>query len=177
MNETPDHPPSLSGANDIGALYQDLKRLARAQRLREPDATINTTALVHDLYLNLVGRDGLQFADRLRFFAYAAKAMRHLLIDRARAKSRYKAGGDLDQVDLEDVDFLLPDAPVDGALELDSALNALAAEDARAAEVVELHVFAGLPIEQIATLMQVSGRTIERDWKFARAFLKASCGG
>jgi RNA polymerase sigma factor (TIGR02999 family) len=159
---------------DIADLYHELKRLARAQRHRLNHPTLNTTALVHDLYLDLAGREPLRFDNRQKFYAYAAKAMRHLLVDRARAKARYKAGGDLLRVDAEEIDFQVQGAPIQDALELDSALNALGSEDERAARIVELHVFVGLPIEQIAELLALSTRTVDRDWQFARAFLKTA---
>lgn len=157
---------------DIAPLYHELKRLAHAARRRNRTDTLNTTALVHDLYLDLAARDALRFSDQRQFYAYAAKAMRHLLIDQARARSRLRAGGDLERSDWNELPFDLASAPLQDALELDSALRALSQEDARAAEVVELHVFAGLSMEQIAVLLNVSSRTVDRDWRFARAFIR-----
>ncbi|WP_170113059.1 ECF-type sigma factor [Ahniella affigens] len=161
---------------DVATLYQELKRLAHAERRRGHAVTLNTTALVHDLYLDLAARNTLQFESRRQFYAYAAKAMRHLLIDQARNRARLKAGGEWQRADWEDLPFDLATAPLQDALELDSALQALSREDPRAADVVELHVFAGLSIEQIAELLNVSTRTVDRDWRFARAFLKTDCG-
>lgn len=160
---------------DIATLYHELKRLARAERRRDQSVTLNTTALVHDLYLDLAARKALQFDNKRQFYAYAAKAMRHLLIDQARSRSRLKAGGNWQRADTDDLAIDLATAPLQDALELDSALQALCREDARAAEVVELHVFAGLSIAQIAELFDVSTRTVDRDWRFARAFLKTDC--
>lgn len=155
-------------------LYAELKRLARAQRQRRGD-TLNTTGLVHDLYLSLAARDDLDLREPARFYAYAAKAMRHLLVDRARARARLKSGGDQVLVELpRDDDTVLAgwiDSP-ERAFELDSAIHALEREDARAAQVVELYLFGGLTLERIAELHGLSTRTVDRDWRFARAYLQ-----
>lgn len=170
-----DAPPSAVGIDDAFVrLYADLKRIARAQRRRRSD-TLNTTALVHDLYLSMAARNEIDLNDPGHFYAYAAKAMRHLLIDRARARSRQKSGGDYLQVELPTDDGGVLDALMAGperAFELDSALHALEREDARAAEVVELYLFGGLTLDRIADLRGLSTRTVDRDWRFARAFLK-----
>lgn len=157
-------------------VYGQLRRLARGQRAAGHD-TLNTTALVHELYLQMSsGNESRRFAEPRQFYAYAARAMRHLLVDRARARARIKRGGDLQRVDLTesapDVDRVGPEQ----ALALDAALRRLAAEDARAAEVVELHYFAGLPNERIAELLGTSPRTVDRDWRYARAFLHTQFG-
>lgn len=155
-------------------LYAELKRLARAQRRRRGD-TLNTTGLVHDLYLSLAARDDLDLCEPVRFYAYAAKAMRHLLVDRARARARLKSGGDQILVELpHDDETMLADwlDNPERAFELDSAINALEREDARAAEVVELYLFGGLTLERIATMHGLSTRTVDRDWRFARAYLQ-----
>lgn len=167
--------PPLPPVDEVfSRLYAQLKLLARSQRRRRGD-TLNTTALVHDLYLSLAARSDLDLSDPARFYAYAAKAMRHLLIDRARARTRLKSGGDLIAVELPSDEQGLLDplmAHPERAFELDSALSALAQEDARAAEVVELYLFGGLGIERIAELHGLSTRTVNRDWRFARAFLQ-----
>ncbi len=161
-------------ADIFSQLYVELKRLAHAQRARSNNETINTTALVHDLYLQLAGRPGFEFREPLQFYAYAAKAMRNLLIDRARARATAKAGAGAQHIELSDADFSNTVVQDDHAMELHDALEKLATEDARAAEVVELHLFAGLPIEKIADLKGLSTRTVDRDWHFARAFLRTA---
>ncbi|MBK7145513.1 MAG: sigma-70 family RNA polymerase sigma factor [Xanthomonadales bacterium] len=171
----PETVSSRPGIDDaFHRLYAELKRLARAQRRRRGD-TLNTTGLVHDLYLSLAARDDLDLREPVRFYAYAAKAMRHLLVDRARARARLKSGGDQILVELpHDDETLLAgwlDAP-ERAFELDSAINALEREDARAADVVELYLFGGLTLERIATMHGLSTRTVDRDWRFARAYLQ-----
>lgn len=153
-------------------VYQELKRLAHRQRLPRDGATLDTTALVHELYLEM-SQQQPQFAHVRQFYAYAARAMRHMLVDRARQRARVKHGGDLRRTDLRDT--LAGQITVDPlhALELDQALHRLAQDDARAAEVVELHYFGGLPLERIAELCDLSVRTVYRDWQYARAFLGA----
>lgn len=167
--------PSSAGVDDaFNRLYAELKRLAHVQRRKRADS-LNTTALVHDLYLSLASRGELDVSETSRFYAYAAKAMRHLLIDRARARARLKFGGDQIQVEFPSDDSWSMDGLISSperAFELDSAITALELEDARAAEVVELYLFAGLSIERIAEMHGLSARTVVRDWRFARAFLQ-----
>ena len=152
-------------------VYSQLRRLARGQRASGQD-TLNTTALVHELYLQMRnGSAAPQFNEPRQFYAYAAQAMRHLLVDRARARGRIKAGGEHERVTLDES---IPDAVhllSAQALELDSALTRLERIDARAAQLVELHFFGGQSFDRIAELLGASRRTIFRDWEFARAFL------
>ena len=173
------HPMSEAvEASDVDTLvehlYLELRALARSVRRRggAPD-TLHTTALVNELYLRLADAERLRFGEPRQFFAYAAQAMRHLLLDRAKLQMRIKRENPALRVALADpeVDAI----PVDPALalELDAALDALLAQDARAAEVVNLHFFAGLPLPQVAGLLGLSLRTVARDWRFATAFLKA----
>jgi RNA polymerase sigma factor (TIGR02999 family) len=113
------------------------------------------------------------FEHDAQFFAYAAQAMRHLLLDRARDHLRLHAGGDWLRVTLTGSDEALALDAAEQALALDAALDRLAATDARAARVVELRYFAGLTLEQIAGILGLTRRTVDRDWRFARAFLRA----
>ena len=154
-------------------VYSQLRRLARGQRASGQD-TLNTTALVHELYLQMRnGSAAPQFNEPRQFYAYAARAMRHLLVDRARARLRLKRGGDLQRVDLTDSSLGPGRASPEQAIRLADALRRLSDDDARAAEVMELHYFSGLPIERIAELLGVSSRTVDRHWRYARAFLHA----
>ncbi|MBV6413548.1 MAG: sigma-70 family RNA polymerase sigma factor [Xanthomonadales bacterium PRO6] len=152
-------------------LYPELR--AMAQSAIAPNDTLNTTALVHELYLRVAERQDLRFEDRRTFFSYAARAMRNLLVDRARTRLRVKRGGGLRPVDLEDATDPAMLVHVDAALELDDLLRRLALEDARSAEVLELHYFAGLGGEQIADMLGLNRRTITRDLEFAKAFIRA----
>lgn len=158
-------------------VYARLKAMAARQRSRgAAAATLETTALVHELYLRMSTGRELVFEHQAQFFAYAARAMRHLLADRARDRLRQRAGGDWIRVTLTggSEHFALESA--EQALALDAALQRLADVDARAAKVLELHYFAGLTIEQIAATLDVARSTIDRDWRFARAFLKDEIG-
>ena len=156
-------------------VYDRLKAMASRQLGRGSRNTLDTTALVHEAWLKFeAGRD-LSFEHSAQFFAYAARAMRHVLIDRARARMRQKAGGDWMRVtftanasDLSALDS------AEQVLALDAALNQLEQSDPRAAKVVELRYFAGLSPEQIAELLKVTRRTVDRDWRFASAFLHAA---
>ena len=152
-------------------LYDRLKVMASRQRSRRGHATMSTTELVHEAYLRM--GDGDRFEEPAQFFAYAARALRHILTDEARRRLQPKRGGDQVRVDLSDlvVDLACVDPHV--ALTLDAALNDLARDDARAAQVVELHFFAGLDMKQVADLLQIAPRTVDRDWRYARAFLAA----
>ncbi len=167
---------SGSSVDELVALfYADLKQIARKQRRRESDTT-NTTQLVHELYLQIAGRGELRFDKPVQFYAYAAQAMRHLLVDHARARGRLKAGGEQERVTLDESiqdNIHLLSAQ---AIELDSALTRLEQIDARAANLVELHFFGGQSFDRIAELLETSRRTVFRDWEFARAFLLRELG-
>lgn len=158
----------------VDGLYLQLRTLARSERRRggAPD-TLHTTALVNELYLKLADAERLRFGDARQFFSYAAKAMRHILLDRAKLQMRLKREDTRLRVALTDPDVEMLAIDPAQALELDAALDALLLEDARAADVVDLHYFAGLGLDQVAALLGVAPRTVARDWRFASAFLKA----
>jgi RNA polymerase sigma factor (TIGR02999 family) len=170
--------PESAAEQPTGALFAEvyarLKAMAARQRARTPrESTLETTALVHELYLRMCANNELAFAHRARFFAYAARAMRHLLTDRARNRLRQRAGGDWQRITLTGSNEQFAIDSADQALALDAALARLEVADARAAHVLELHYFAGLTAEQVAETMGLARSTIDRDWRFARAFLKA----
>jgi RNA polymerase sigma factor (TIGR02999 family) len=167
-------PPATIVGSDLpfDEVYGRLRSIAQRERHRfSAGQTLNTTALVHEVYLDIcavrehapVPRD---------FFGYAARSMRNLLIDHARRCLRPKHGGGQHHTGLDSpaVDAVQLDASQ--ALEVDAALAKLAQVDARAAEVVELHYFAGLDLARIAELLGVSERTVNRDWRVARAWLQ-----
>jgi RNA polymerase sigma factor (TIGR02999 family) len=166
-----------ASAELLPLVYDELRKLAAARMAREkPGQTIQATALVHEAYLRLVGTDGAsQWSGRGHFFAAAAEAMRRILVDGARRKKREKHGGERKRVDLQEHD-LPAGPPADEILALDEALTRLAADDPEAAEVVHLHFFAGLPIEQVAETLGVSRATAYRQWSYARAWLRNAMG-
>jgi len=159
------------------AVYARLKAMAARELNRREHATLDTTALVHELYLRIGKQPELAFTHPAQFFAYAARAMRHLLADRARDRLRLRAGGDFDRITLTGSDMQLAIDSAEQALALDAALDQLGAADARAAQVLELHYFAGLTVKQIAETLDMASSTVDRDWRFARAFLKDALDG
>jgi RNA polymerase sigma factor (TIGR02999 family) len=156
-------------------VYDELRRLAAARLAREaPGQTLESTALVHEAYLRLVGSDPSKLWNgRGHFFGAAAEAMRRILVDRARDRQRLKRGGDRrhprERLDL--MSIAADDARPDDLIDLDDALSRLALVDARAAELVKLRLFAGLTLDDAAAALGVVRRTAERDWAFARAWL------
>jgi RNA polymerase sigma factor (TIGR02999 family) len=157
----------------FATVYERLKAMAGQRlRARAHAGTLDTTALVHELYLRIGAQGELTFEHPAQFFTYAAQAMRHLLSDRARDHMSSRAGGDWVQITLTGSDERLALDSAEQAIALDAALNRLEAADERAARVVELHYFAGLSSEQVAETLGIARRTAERDWNFAVAFLR-----
>jgi RNA polymerase sigma factor (TIGR02999 family) len=153
-------------------VYEELRKVAEAKLAREPTGqTLQATALVHEAYLRLVGdADGRAWENRGHFFAAAAEAMRRILVEKARRKRRRRNGGGLRRVDLDRVTPGDDDAAAD-LLALHEALDQFAAEEPVAAEVVKLRYFAGLTAEQAASALDISLRTANRHWAYARAWL------
>ena len=159
---------------DFEAVYDRLKGMASRQLGRGARGTLDTTALVHEAWLRFDGARNLSFEHSAQLFAYAARAMRHVLIDRARARMRQKAGGEWMRVTFTgNAEALSAFDSAEQVLALDEALTRLEQTDARAARVVELRYFAGLSADQVAALLQVTRRTVDRDWRYASAFLHA----
>ena len=176
MSESASDPPRSPAVADLGAdtlfneVYERLKAMASRELARSDGATLNTTALVHELYMKITTGRELTFTEPAQFFGYAAQAMRHILVDRARQRLRIKRGSGVVPVDIVSND-VAADTTAEHALELDDALNKLERDDPRAAQLVALHYFAGLPLPRIAEILGVTERTLSRDWRFARAFL------
>ncbi len=159
-----------AAADLLPLVYDELRKLAASQMSREaPGHTLNATALVHEAYLRLVGDQ--QFQNRGHFFAAAAQAMRRILIDNARAKATIKRGGDRLRVELIDHPAALPDDP-NFLLSLDDLLTRLAAQDGPAAQIAQLHLFAGLSVEEAGDALGMSRPKAYRNWKYARAWLR-----
>lgn len=187
MNDTAEITQWLSAARSgdksaldrvLATLYRELHGMARRQLGGQQHGhTLDTTALVHEAYLKLAGRAEAEFEDRAHFFAYAASAMRSVVVDYARQRMAVKRGGDLHRV---------TDLPEDAGggmrldedmLGLDVALNKLNDLDPRLAQVVEMRYFAGLSETEIAGLLKRSERSVRRDWQKARMFLLAALQG
>jgi RNA polymerase sigma factor (TIGR02999 family) len=180
MDETP-HSATLASApieTDVlfAQVYDRLKAMAGKRLSQGARGTLDTTALVHDLYLRIGGNRDLSFAHPNQFFTYAARAMRHLLADRARDRLRLRAGGDWMRTTLTGSDYRLALDSAEEVLAVEEALLRLAEMDARAAQVVELTWFAGLNQDQITETLGIARSTVARDWRFARAFLKNELG-
>jgi RNA polymerase sigma factor (TIGR02999 family) len=153
-------------------VYDELRKLAAARlSLEKPGQTLQATALVHEAYLRLAGRDdAVQWDGRGHFFAAAAEAMRRILLNRARDRGRLKRGGDLRKVDLQQIEVAL-DMPDEELLALDEALQLLAEEDETCAKLVNLRFFAGLSLREAAESLGITRRTADRRWAYARAWL------
>ncbi len=155
----------------LPAVYEELRRLAASKLSREkPGQTLQATALVHEAYLRLLGTEGQSWSSKTRFFTAAAEAMRRILIENARRKRRLKRGGRRQRMDLEEATLAI-EGPSEDVLALNDALERLAAEEPVVADLVKLRYFAGLTIEQAAEVMGISGRTANRYWAYARAWL------
>jgi RNA polymerase sigma factor (TIGR02999 family) len=154
-------------------VYDELRKLAAARMAQEaPGQTLQATALVHEAYLRLVDTDKAQHWDsRGHFFAAAAEAMRRILVDRARRKRSRRHGGGFERLDLLERDLAV-EAPDDSILRLDAALTELAKVRPQAAQLVNLRFFAGLTMDQTASVVGVSSRTARRLWVYAQAWLR-----
>ena len=155
-------------------VYDELRRLAAARLAKEkPGQTLQATALVHDAWIRLVGDSNSdRWNSRGHFFGAAARAMRQILINRARDKQRQKRGGGSAQIELDKVQVAL-DTPSDELVALDEAMQLLEQHDEQAARLVELRFFAGLTHGEAAQAMGISRRTADRYWAYARAWLHA----
>jgi RNA polymerase sigma factor (TIGR02999 family) len=165
-----------AAAELLPLVYEELRKLAAARLVEErPGQTLQPTALVHEAYLRLVGGDRPRdWNGRGHFFAAAAEAMRRILIDRARHKQARRAGGGRRRLGLDDIEPALAEENGDRLLALDGALRQLEAEDPRKAELVKLRFFAGLTAEQAAAALGVSTSTAEKDWAYARSWLRVA---
>jgi RNA polymerase sigma factor (TIGR02999 family) len=160
----------------FSAVYADLRAAARAHlRYERPDHTLQATALVHEAYLRLLGGAYPTWNDRQHFFRAAAEAMRRILVEHARRRARVKRGGNPIRVSLTDVDSGIQHDPAE-ILALDAAIRRLEQQDPAAADIVRLRFFAGLSVEETARMLDVSERTVKREWAFARAWLFDALG-
>ncbi len=153
-------------------VYEELRLIARGYLQRErSDHTLQATALVHEAYLRLVDQTQLTWKNRAHFFGVAARVMRRILVDHARRHGAEKRGGDWAKVELDEARLSASSRPVD-LIALDEALLDLAKLDPRQSQIVELRFFGGLTIEEAAEVLDVSPRTVRRDWRIAKAWLR-----
>lgn len=152
-------------------VYAELRRLAKSYMRRErPGHTIQTTALIHEAYLRLIDADQVRVENRRSFFGVAARLMRQVLVDLARARHSQKRGGAARQVSFDEA-LVISKQPDEGLLALDEALQELAQIDARKSQMVELRFFGGLSVAETAEALDVSVETIHRDWRLAKSWL------
>jgi RNA polymerase sigma-70 factor (ECF subfamily) len=152
-------------------VYEELRRMAkRCMDRQNPGHTLQTTALIHEAYLRLVGQKEAHWQNRAHFFAVAAQAMRHILVDYARSRHAAKRGGEIKLVSLVDAAVVSEERTAE-LVALDDALESLAGVDRRKCQVVELRYFGGLSVEETAEVLKVSPETVSRDWRLARTWL------
>jgi len=157
----------------MSAVYGELRAIAgKLMRAERRDHTLQPSALVHEAYLRLVSVRDADWKDRAHFFAVAAQVMRHILVDYARQRRSGKRGGGIPPLDASLTVMVAPEK-LEDLLVLEDLLERLEAEDPRAAKVVVYRFFGGLTVEEIAAVMQLSTRSVKRDWSYGRAWLKA----
>lgn len=162
-----------AGEKLVPLVYDELRRLARSYMRRErTDHTLQATALVHEAYLKLVEQRSANWQSRAHFFGVAAQVMRRILIDHARGHQRQKRGGEYEKVVLNEALVFSPEQSAE-LLAVDEALERLAKLDERQARVVELRFFGGLSVEEAAAVLDISPKTVKRDWSVAKAWLYA----
>jgi len=167
---------SAAAAAVFTQVYHELHAIAeRHMRGERRNHTLGATALVHEVYVRLLGGDALPLPDRAGFFHAAAEAMRRILIEHARKRGRQKRGGGRRRIPLDVVD-LTSDEHVGEILAVDETIRRLEEKDAQAAEVVRLRFFAGLSVEEVAAMLTSSPRTVAREWAYARAWLYRALG-
>ena len=154
-------------------IYRELHKSAKRQMTQqEPGHTLQTTPVIHEAYLRLGGGSDEDWENRAHFFGVAAKAMRHVLVDHARTRRAAKRGGEVRIEQLDD-GADIGEARSSEIIALDDALNSLAGQYPRQAEVIELRYFGGLSVEETARMLKLSPETVTRDWRFAKAFLRS----
>lgn len=157
-------------------VYAELRTIASRYRRRERGGTLQTTEIINEAYLRLSAQNGIDWKDRSHFFAVAARIMRHMLVDRARAKLYGKRGGGSDHISLDDVAVVTPEPDV-GVIDLNDSLERLARIDERKARIIELRYFGGLSADETAAVIGVSEITVKREWLKAKAWLYRDLSG
>ena len=156
-------------------IHSELRRLARRYMARErPGHTLQTTALINEAYLRLVDQQGVEWQDRVHFFAVAAQIMRHILVDHARKYQSDKRGAGAQKIPLDEV-MVANQQRAAELVTLDEALNELATLDPRQSQIVELRFFGGLTVEETAEVIKIAPITVMREWRIAKAWLRDKC--
>ena len=154
-------------------VYEELRRIARGHmKYQPPGHTLQTTALIHEAYLKLIGHPDKSWQNRAHFFGVAAQAMRHILVDYARKRQCEKRGGGVVMVSLNETTVISAERAAAEVVALDDALQRLAVVDPRKSRVVEMRYFGGLSVEETAEVLRVSSDTIMRDWRLAKTWLR-----
>lgn len=156
----------------VSLAYDDLRAIAHRRLRNGGSGDLATTALVHEAYLKLVGADG-RWESRARFFAFASRAMRHILVDHARRQHAIRRGGDAVEIPFEDDEVPADDGLAD-VLGVNEAVDRLAERHPTMARIVELRFFGGLSVPEVAEVLETSPRTVEREWTRAKAYLQES---
>lgn len=157
----------------IATVYGELRRMASRHLRRERDGhTLQATALVHETYVRLTGNKSTDWRDRVHFFSVASRVMRSILVDYARSRCAEKRGEGYRTIPLDEAVVFSAERAYE-MVALNEVLDQLEQHDARAGRIVELRFFAGLSVEETAELLQMSTRTVKRDWKFGKTWLKA----
>lgn len=167
-----------SGARDklVDAVYQTLRHIAEHQKRYVGSQTLDAEALVGEAYFKVLGQENVDFENRRHLYGAFSRAMREILIDAARRRNAIKRGGDRGRVPLDDIQ-VAGDAPISDVVALDKLITKLENSDPRAAEVVRFRFFLGMAEPQIAEVLGVTTRTVQRDWKYAKAFMRRELGG
>lgn len=155
----------------MGMVYDQLKMMAHRYTIKEsPDNTLNTTGLVHDAYLKILGQNNRDYQNRSHFYAIVSTCMRRVILEVARSRNAHKRGNGAHKIKLED-HFLISDSDADQILSINNALEKLNEFEPRLAEIVEYRYFGGMKMEEIAEVLECSLSTIKRDWRLARMWL------
>ncbi len=162
----------IEASQDLFTLvYNELRKMARSQMAREsPGHTLQATALVHEAYIRLMADEGSRFQNKAHFFTAAAEAMRRILIEHARRKSRNKRQGNMQRIDLDET-LMIQEPKDEELLVLDEALSRLEKHDKEMSDVLKLRFFVGLTVQETAEMLNIAPRTIDRQWAAARAWL------
>ena len=156
----------------VALVYRELKKIAsRLMRKERPDHTLQTTALVNEAYIRLVGDREVEWHDRAHFYGVAAQVMRHILVDYARQRLCEKRGGGAGLLPLDEA-LVITSSKWEDLLALEAALERLEREDPRVNQVVVFRFFGGLSVEEVAEVLKISARTVKRDWNYGRAWLR-----